>query len=216
MIIPFIHPSTFLLAGPTGSGKTYFVSRILADHLISPFPTRIIWIYSEWQNAYDLLRLKIPTIEFIKGPISEKLYESLSPNQRNMLVLDDQMLYGAKSKEIAKCFVQGSHHKNLSVFYLVQNIFDKGKDHRTVSLNSQYTIIFKNPRDNTQAGILGRQMFPQKWRQFVEVYSDATSQAYGYIVLDFRQESDDQLRLRTNIFSSDKDNTQIYLIKDDK
>ena len=151
MFIPFIHPSTFLLAGPTGSGKTYFVSRLLCEHLIFPFPTRIIWIYSEWQCAYELLRSKIPTIEFRKGPSSQKLYEEISPHERNLIVLDDQMTNAGKSKELSKLFVQGSHHKNLSVFYLVQNIFDKGKEHRTVSLNSHYTIIFKNPRDNVQA-----------------------------------------------------------------
>ena len=214
MIIPFIHPSTYLLAGPTGSGKTYFVCRVLKERLIFPFPSRIIWIYSEWQPAYELIRKCIPTIEFLKGPISAKLYESILPVQCNLLVLDDQMTEGGKtSNELSKLFVQGSHHKNLSVMYLVQNLFDKGKQHRTVSLNSHYTIIFKNPRDNIQPGILGRQMFPHKWKEFVEAYNDATSKAYGYIVVDFRQETDEPLRVRTSVFPSDSQSTEIYMIR---
>ena len=213
MILPFVHPSTFLLAGPTGSGKTYFVSRILKERLITPFPTRIIWVYSEWQPAYELLRICLNWIEFIKGPISPKLYENILASQRNLLVLDDQMTEtGKTSQDLSKLFVQGSHHKNLSVIYLVQNLFDKGKQHRTVSLNSHYTIIFKNPRDNIQPGVLGRQMFPHKWKEFVEAYNDATSKSYGYIVLDFRQETEENLRVRTNIFPSDSENTEIYLI----
>ena len=128
MFIPFVHPSTFLLAGPTGSGKTYFVSRILTEHLIYPFPTRIIWVYSEWQQAYELLRCKIPSIEFIKGPLSEKLYIEMSSNERNFLVLDDQMTNAGKSKELAKLFIQGSHHKNLSVLYLYKIFSINGKN----------------------------------------------------------------------------------------
>ncbi len=58
-----------------------------------------------------------------------------------MLVLDDQMLDAARSTEIAKCFVQGSQHQNLSMFYLVQNIFDKRKDHRTLILKKIFEII---------------------------------------------------------------------------
>ena len=141
------------------------------------------------------------------------LYETIIPSQRNLLVLDDQMTEAGKtSQELSKLFVQGSHHKNLSVIYLVQNLFDKGKQHRTVSLNSHYTIIFKNPRDNIQPGILCRQMFPHKWKEFVEAYNDATSKAFGYILLDFRQETEENLRVRTNIFPSDPDNTEIYII----
>ena len=38
----FKHPSTILLSGPTGCGKTRFVRRILKERLIEPFPTRLI------------------------------------------------------------------------------------------------------------------------------------------------------------------------------
>ena len=30
-------------------------------------PERIIWCYSQWQNAYKQLLMMIPTIEFVKG-----------------------------------------------------------------------------------------------------------------------------------------------------
>ena len=212
MLFPFIHPSTFLLAGPTGCGKTYFVFRILRERLIFPFPNRMIWIFSEWQPLYDEIRNIYPEIEFYKGPLSSEIYEAINTNRRNLLVLDDQMSLQKGNDEITKLFIQGSHHRNLTVMYLVQNLFDKGKQHRTVSLNSQYTVIFKNPRDNNQPAILGRQIFPQKWRDFLNAYSDATEEAHGYLVVDFRQETDDKLRLRTKIFPSDKKSTEIYII----
>ena len=146
MILPFVHPSTFLLAGPTGSGKTYFVSRILKERLITPFPTRIIWVYSEWQPAYELLRTCLNWIEFIKGPISPKLYETILATQRNLLVLDDQMTEtGKTSQELSRLFVQGSHHKNLSVIYLVHNLFDKGKQTSDRQLKQSLYHYFQKP-----------------------------------------------------------------------
>ncbi len=211
MLIRFIHPSTFLLAGPTGSGKTHFVCKVLTDRLINPFPSRIIWIYSEWQDSYDRISVIYPYIEFIKGPITEQLYESIIPTKNNLLILDDQMTNSGKKDEISKLFTQGSHHKNLSVMYLVQNLFDKGKQHRTVSLNSHYIILFKNPRDNIQPGILGRQMYTSNWKAFVEIYKEATNEPYGYIVLDLRQETPDDFRIRSNIFKDDTGSTRIYL-----
>ena len=47
-------------------------------------------------------------------------------------------------------FTKGSHHSNLSVLHLVQNVFDKNKHTRTISLNAHYLVIFKNPRDASQ------------------------------------------------------------------
>jgi len=211
MLIRFIHPSTFLLAGPTGSGKTHFVCKVLTERLIHPFASRIIWIYSEWQNSYDSISLTYPFIEFIKGPITEQLYESIVPSKNNLLILDDQMTCSDKHDEITKLFTQGSHHKNLSVMYLVQNLFDKGKQQRTISLNSHYIILFKNPRDNIQPGILGRQMYTSNWKAFVEMYKHATNEPHGYIVLDLRQETPDDFRIRSKIFKDDRDSTSVYL-----
>ena len=36
------------------------------------------------------------------------------------------------------------------MLYLVQNLFPKNKESRTISLNSQYMVVFKNPRDASQ------------------------------------------------------------------
>ena len=41
----------------------------------------------------------------------------------------------------------GSHHRNLSVIYTVQNLFHQGKGNRSKSLNSHYLVLYKNPRD---------------------------------------------------------------------
>ena len=86
----FKHPTTIKVSGPTRCGKTRLVRRILEKQLIQPFAPRIIWVYSEWQPDYDMIRERYPGIEFEKG-WRDKIFDSLSPEQRNILVLDDQM-----------------------------------------------------------------------------------------------------------------------------
>ena len=51
---------------------------------------------------------------------------------------------------IVDIFTKGSHHRDLNVFYITQNLFHQGKGQRDISLNASYIIYFKNPRDKRQ------------------------------------------------------------------
>ena len=48
--------------------------------------------------------------------------------------------------DVSNLLTKFAHHKNLSVIFIVQNLFPKGKYARDVSLNAHYIISFKNPR----------------------------------------------------------------------
>ena len=52
--------------------------------------------------------------------------------------------------------------KIICVICLVQNMFYQGKESRTMSLNTQYLVLFKSPRDKQQISILSRQMYPNR------------------------------------------------------
>lgn len=181
--------------------------------MLSPPPQRIVVVYGEWQTEYEHLRKLFPWIEFLKGPMQPSLYDSFRPEQNNLLVLDDQMLEAGRTQQLEKYFVQGSHHRNLSVVFIVQNIFEKGKAQRTTSLNSNYIVLYKNPRDSGQAAVLGRQMYPSKWRQFVSAFQTATIEPYSYLLVDFMPSTPEELRLRGHIFPSDPSlPTVIYVL----
>lgn len=162
MSLPFQHPASIIIAGPSRSGKTSFLRRMLEEKAIDPFPTLILIVYGEWQRKYDRLQRNVENINFAKGPMNEELYESFDPSQTNMLVLDDQMTEAGKSNQLEKYFVQGSHHRNLTIVFIVQNIFEKGKAMRTTTLNANYLVLYKTPRDRGQVAVLGRQMYPTK------------------------------------------------------
>ena len=194
----FKHPATILLSGPTGCGKTRFVRRILEERLIEPFPTRLIWVYGEWQDDYDQIKTIYPEIEFMHG-YSDDIYDSLEPSERNLLILDDQMSEASDSKSLAKLFTKGSHHRNVTILYLVQNMFDQGKSSRTVSLNSHYTVVFRNLRDQSQFRTMARQLLPKNSQWLIDAFTDATLRPFGYLVIDNSPQCDPVFRFRTNI-----------------
>ncbi len=55
-----------------------------------------------------------------------------------------------------------------------QNLFPPGKQSRTITLNSHYMIVFKNPRDSLGISTLARQMYPNNTKYLLQSFPDAT------------------------------------------
>lgn len=89
------------------------------------------------------------------------------------------------------------------MIFITQNIFHQGRGQRDISLNSSYIVIFKNPRDRAQIQHLARQVFPENPKFLQEAYLDATSRPHGYLLLDLKQCTPDNYRVRTSIFPDD-------------
>lgn len=204
----FVHPCTILIAGPTQCGKTQLVKRILKEKNFTPYPDRIVWAYGEWQPTYEIIREENPQIEFVRG-LDEEVFESFNPHRTNLLILDDLMAELGSSPKLSSLFTKGSHHRNLSVIYIVQNIYDSGKSHRTCSLNSHYLVVFKNPRDMSQIDSLGRQIVPRKKFRLSEVVDHAAQVPHGYLLVDLRQDTPSIYKFRTFIFP--KEHQRLYI-----
>jgi len=115
------------------------------------------------------------------------------------LVIYDDLMDEADER-LTRIFTHGSHHRNVSVIFVVQNFFNKNRQMRTISLNAQYIVLFKNLRDSSQFVHLAKQLYPHNSRFAHEAYVTATKRPYGYILSDLQSDQDDDLRLRTNIF----------------
>ncbi|KAL9988568.1 hypothetical protein ACROYT_G003026 [Oculina patagonica] len=201
------HPFTCMVAGMTGSGKTLWVKSLLqqAHKTIHLPPERIVWCYSQWQPAYSELLMTIPGIEFSKG-IPETLEQDsyFDVNIRNLIVIDDQMIEAGSDNRVVNLFTKGSHHRNLSVIYIVQNLFHQGKGTRSISLNSHYLVLFKNPRDKLQILTLAKQMYPGQTAWFMKQYEDAVQRPFGYLFVDLKPTTQESCRLRTNVLPGEE------------
>ena len=119
---------------------------------------------------------------------------SFDPKTRNLVVIDDLM--SETDERVTKRFTKKCHHCNTYVVGLVQHLFPKGKESRTISINAQYMMVFMDPRDSKQVVNLAKQMYPGGVKYMQEAFRDVTSTR----VLVLRSETGHSrtLALRTN------------------
>jgi len=198
------HPFTAIVAGPTGCGKTVFTFKFISEaaNMISPPPEKIMYCYGEYQPVFN----EYPQVLFNEGLPDVSQFDG---RERTLLIIDDLM--SETNDSVSNIFTKVSHHRNVSVLFLTQNLFYKSKQNRTMSLNSHYIVLFKNPRDATQIATLGRQMFPGKGQFLVDAFRDATELPFGYLLIDLKPDTDEKYRIRTRIFPDERQ--YVYLPK---
>lgn len=133
----------------------------------------------------------------------DSFIETIYPS---LIVIDDLMRDSTNSKDVCVLFVEESHHRNISVACILQNGFSKGKENRTMSINTQYIVLFKNSRDQIGASILARQMYPSHPKKFMIKYTEATKGPYECLFIGLTQNTPEEDRLKTDIFDGVPDN----------
>jgi hypothetical protein len=204
------NPFTLVLGGPTGSGKTEFVTKLLIYYQtkIKPVPVKITYYFSEYQAAYDELKVIVPFIEFKEGLPS--IEASIRINQ--LIILDDLMMETKDNEDILAIFTRKSHHRKISIILLTQNIFCKGSCMRSMSLNAHYIVCFNNPRDRSQIKYLARQINPSYPRYIEDAFIDATTQRpYSYILFDLKQTTPEKMRILGNFFEEHNEPLHVYV-----
>ena len=151
--VKFKHPFNLLCSGPSQSGKSCFVKTLLHKREIEPFPSKVILAYKEWQPLYDemkeqgLVQVFVPGLEDVINHV-----DGITPS---LLILDDLQHEAAKNDFVSSMFMRGSHHRNCSCIFIVQNLYFQGKNARDIALNAHYYVIFRNPGDQLQIQNLG-------------------------------------------------------------
>jgi hypothetical protein len=212
MYVPFSTPTSILCAGPTMAGKTSFVIKLLenASEMFKEAPTKILFCYLVWQPAFERLK-KIDILSLHEGlPERGDITELGLIKGHKVVVFDDMLKYIVNDINIQDYVTVSSHHNNMSIILLSQNIFAQGQTARTISLNCHYIVLFNNKRDVSQVSRLGSQIMPGNVRYFVDSYEKATAVKYGYLLIDFSPHTEKKYQLRTRIFP-DETPTVVYL-----
>jgi hypothetical protein len=134
--------------------------------MMMPSSDRIWWCYDVYQPLYGT----VDGVELVQG-LSD--FDALDPAEKHLIIINDQM--DDVDQRVANLFTKYSHLGNLSVMLIIQNLFNRNKYHRTISLNTHYMILFKNPRDTSQIMALAHQMYPRR--------------THGYMVIDMKQDT---------------------------
>lgn len=191
-------PINILLVGPSMSGKSTFVIKLLKEvnELFEGKIKEILYCTSHGHKIHNSL----PSyVKQYKGIPSSSYFNDREPR---LLILDD-MLYEI-SKDMVEIFTKHAHHLNFGTIFISQSMFSPVKSYRDITLNCQVIIVFKNPRDTQQIKYLSRQIYSKNPKLVQEAYEDACTHSYGYLVCDLRQTTQDHLRFLTNIFVKDK------------
>jgi hypothetical protein len=159
--IRLIHPSTMIVIGPSGIGKSEFVLDLIShkDTAYSQHIDEVYYLCNNFQSRFVDFSSAYPWIYFIQT-LDEIPFDN---KQCSMLIVyDEKLLEFQKNKSlknhIEDMFIRTSRHSNISCIVILQTLFGTGW--RTIANNSTYTVIFDSPRNKQELGYLCREMYP--------------------------------------------------------
>ena len=178
------HPSTMLVCGPSGSGKSYFTKSLIesSEVLFQPTsPKFVILIYDVWQDLYEYFVEKNLVHLTVKGLDDFQYIKEVLLEKKNLggtlHLIDDQA--PRIDQNIVDIFTIYSHDLIVTCVLLTQSIFDSNKEYRTISLNSHYIILMKNTRGASSITNLAKQTHPYRYENFDHNYA----LVYGMLIM---------------------------------
>ena len=151
-------PFLMLLTGCSRSGKSMLTTRLMAlsSRVMTRTPACVLVSYCHMKPAYRELARQAPClVELLDG--AKHFTEQLTMEPGTLVIVDDMQ---ATHAPLLSSWFTRTHHYDSSIIHLVQNIFDQDPSHRTISLNTTYIVLFKNPRDMSQVSHLDKQVYP--------------------------------------------------------
>lgn len=194
------HPARFIIYGPSGTGKSTFIEKLIQNQKsLFGFSFDVIFINNGLENENHNIQ-NISTINYINN-IDNAFIHGLNENLKNLLIIEDNMNKVTNDPIISDLFTKYSHHKNLTIILVLQNLFPKSKYMRDISTNATYIILMNNPRENLQIKTLSQQIDSDNKLFVYKCYKDATkNNPFSYLFLDFNNTTPEEIRVRTNIF----------------
>lgn len=151
----FAQPTQLLISGPTKSGKTSLVTKILQNRevMFEPVAAKVYWFYT-MLNSITPVQEALSDVEFIEGiPDYDFISTKIVDNTPKILVMDDMQDVISTAKgatDMTKIFTRLSHHSDVSLIFLVQDMYYNPKMRR-ITNQCENLIVMANG-----SGIMGQ------------------------------------------------------------
>lgn len=221
----FQTPLTAIVAGPSGGGKTTFVSNLLKradDFFDTKFKYIQIYIGTRLEDSKIWKELKEiqPSIKIVEIWSVYKDDADLEKNfKKNFwreieemggnggcIVFDDMMRELSRCGLISELFSKDSSHKHLTIFHITQNMFYKGKDpneHVTLYRNAHLIVLFLNPNDSSIVATVAKRLETgNRYKQLMQMFSHVLN-TMRYVVIYGGFKRNPVLRYTSDIFNTD-------------
>ena len=207
-------PCRLAISGPSESGKSRFLSKLLQnrEHVFTESFDRIIYSYPKTDKSnstrefIEKLQDISTMIEIFQGIPDIK---SMLGDEKVLVIIDDQSeLVMNDSDILSVCFVH-SHHANLSLVFTVQNLFLKSTHGKSISRNLTGLIVFKNLADvisiqYTSLNVLGKRLFLEKCFEWLNEHPEYQQDGLLYLYINTHpQLKYNDMRTFTNIFPTE-------------
>ena len=219
-----ICPSRMLVAGPTTSGKSWFLAKMI-EHRSSVYNCsfdRIIYfsphcLTGGQDNYIASLRIFFPNLELSANLPNVDELNIVADDSHKLFLIDDFMQPFNNSKAAFKLLTIDSHHLKITVIVTTHNLFGASKYQKTFSRNYSEMVILANRGDKLSLRTLGSQMFPDSPRILLRAMSwveDHSEEKPKYILLDISPITTlpTNMIVRTNIFPHDGIHAPIFFV----
>ena len=146
-VIPFQSGSPIMIAGPTNSGKTVWVNRLLSHDMFTEIPKSILYCYGVFQKFFEDMKTNPDikaSISFTEGLPTKDIIDNMNNGNFHVIILDDMMGIIVKSLDMLQLFTKYCHHCNISAVFIMQDVYHQGPYARSIFLNNHVMILFGN------------------------------------------------------------------------
>lgn len=212
-------PFAMLVAASSKSGKTHLVRDVLLNHVFmfeQPL-TEILWIYHKgsrddalFESLKNSLRIPISFMdEFPKDDASfsdRMLFNNTDTSKLKCLVLDDVVHDALKSQNFLELFTILSHHQNIAVIAILQNLQTHTSSNQQVMnniiRNVTYIVMFPDRRQMNACKQVARGYYPGEEDKLVKPFKHLveSKSKYTYMLIDF---NDDDVPVKFNCLRQD-------------
>jgi hypothetical protein len=196
-------PFTMLIAASSKSGKTDLVKDILINHyfMFDKPVSEIVWAFHPGSRD-DILFNKLSSsltvpIKFVEG-YPEHLITTATlfqkSNETKCLVLDDIVVTALKRPSFIDLFTVLSHHQNINVIAVLQNLHADTSSQRqimnNVIRNLTYLVLFPDRRQLNACRQIARTYFPGEENKLMGPFKHLIDSKlkYNYMVIDFNDD----------------------------